>query len=265
VGVVSEPRRPDVFAYARHPRVSEQVWSGSIGYPGDGVYLEFHRKHGERGLRYHKITHNKAPLSDKHPYYPDDIKGKVFENAQHFCGVVRDVLGGYQFAMNRTGVVVAAFDAELFGHWWFEGIQFLRDVILSLNANPEIRLLTAEESLYHHPPDKVRRLPAGSWGRKGDHSVWINDRTRWMWEIEYRAEGKLLKLLHELPWKTNAQIAAMLQRAARQLLLLQASDWPFVVETGFLGLPNNENPNFRQAGKFCRKFERCHKLKTAYR
>ncbi|MEL7239293.1 MAG: hypothetical protein AAGK78_10555, partial [Planctomycetota bacterium] len=56
VGVVSEPRMPEVFAFARHPQVSEQVWSGSIGYPADGAYLEFHRKHGERGLRYHKIT-----------------------------------------------------------------------------------------------------------------------------------------------------------------------------------------------------------------
>jgi 1,4-alpha-glucan branching enzyme len=231
VGVVSEPRRPDVFAFARHPRVSEQVWSGSIGYPGDGTYLEFHRKHKDRGLRYWKITHNKAPLSAKDPYYPDDINGKVFENAQHFCGVVREVLGGYQFAMNRQGTVVAAFDAELFGHWWFEGIQFLRDVILSLNAAKDVRLLTAEEALYNHPPDKVMRLPEGSWGKKGDHSVWINERTRWMWEIEYRAEGRMLKLLHELPWRTSDAIAGLLQRAGRELLLLQASDWPFVVDT----------------------------------
>lgn len=231
VGVVSEPRRPDVFAYARHPRVSEQVWSGSIGYPGDGVYLEFHRKHNERGLRYWKITHNKAPLSNKDPYYPDDINGKVYSNAQHFCNVVREVLGGYQYAMNRTGTVVAAFDAELFGHWWFEGIQFLRDVVLSLNASKDVRLLTAEEALYNHPPDKVMRLPEGSWGKKGDHSVWINDRTRWMWEIDYRAEGRMLKLLHELPWQTSDPIAALMKRAGRELLLLQASDWPFVVET----------------------------------
>src|SRR5205085_2403901 len=73
VGVVSQPEPPKVSALARHPKVSEQVWSGSIGYPGAGEYLEFHRKHGERGLRYHKVTHNRAPLSDKHPYYPDDI------------------------------------------------------------------------------------------------------------------------------------------------------------------------------------------------
>ncbi len=214
VGVVSEPRRPEVYAFARHPQVSEQVWSGTIGYPGAGVYLEFHKKHNDRGLRYWKITHNKAGLGEKDPYYPDDISGKVFEQAQHFCNVVRDVLGGYQFATGRTGTVVAAFDAELFGHWWFEGIQFLRDVILTLNNNKEIRLMTAEESLYNQPCDKVMRLPEGSWGKSGNHSVWINDHTRWIWEMEYRAECRMLKLLHELPWQTNAQIKEMLHAPA---------------------------------------------------
>ena len=91
--------------------------------------------------------------------------------------------------------------------------------------------MTSEESLYHHPPDKVVRMPEGSWGEKGNHSVWINDKTRWMWEIEYRAENRMLKLLHELPWKTNDEVATLMQRAGRQLLLLQASDWPFVIHS----------------------------------
>ena len=231
VGVVSKAEPPRTFAFARHPRVSEQVWSGSIGYPGAGEYLEFHRKFGERGLRYHKVTNNKMPLSDKHPYYPDDVSGKVFEHANHFCNVVRDVLRAYKATHGRAGTIVAPFDAELFGHWWFEGPLFLRDVILTLNNDPDVKLLTAEEALYHYPADKVMRLPEGSWGENGNHSVWINDRTRWMWEIEYRAEGRFLKLFHELPWKTNPQVKEMMTRAARELLLLQASDWPFVVHS----------------------------------
>ena len=75
------------------------------------------------------------------------------------------------------------------------------------------------------------RLPEGSWGENGNHSVWINDRTRWIWEIEYRAEGRMLKLLHELPWQTHGEVKAMLERAGRELLLLQASDWPFVIQS----------------------------------
>ncbi len=231
VGVISRPEMPTVSAFCRHPRVSEQVWSGSIGYPGNGMYLEFHKKHNERGLRYWKITSNKTGLGDKDPYYPDDVPGKVFEHAQHFCNVVKHVLGEFQFAFGRQGVCVAAFDAELFGHWWFEGIQFLRDVILSLNSSDEVRLMTAEQAMYHHPPDKAMRLPEGSWGRGGDHRVWMNDRVRWMWEIEYRAEGRFLKLLHELPWRTNGQVKEMMIRAGRELLLLQASDWPFVIDS----------------------------------
>jgi 1,4-alpha-glucan branching enzyme len=74
-------------------------------------------------------------------------------------------------------------------------------------------------------------MPEGSWGEKGNHSVWINDHTRWMWEIEYRAEGKMLKYLHELPWQKNEQVKGLMTRGARELLLLQASDWPFVVHS----------------------------------
>src|SRR5688572_934143 len=231
VGVASHPEAPKCFAFARHPKVSEQVWSGSIGYPGAGQYLEFHRKYGERGLRYHKVTDNKAPLSDKHPYYPDDINAKVYEHAQHFCNVVREVLGGHKYHTGRPGVCVAPFDAELFGHWWFEGPQFLRDVVLTLANDPQVKLMTAEEALYNYPPDKVMRLQEGSWGEKGNHSVWINDRTRWIWEMEYRAENRMLKLLHELPWQTNTRIHDMMRRAGRELLLLQASDWPFVIHS----------------------------------
>lgn len=232
VGVASEPGPPKCFVFARHPRVSEQVWSGSIGYPGAGEYLEFHRKHGERGLRYHRVTDNKLPLSDKRPYEPDDVFGKLYEHTQHFCNVVRETLREFKTRTNgRPGVCVAPFDAELFGHWWYEGPQFLRDVIFTLSRDPQVKLLTTEEALEQFPPDKVMRLPEGSWGEQGDHSVWINDRTRWIWEMEYRAEGRMLNLLHRLPWRQQGKVREMLERAGRELLLLQASDWPFVIHS----------------------------------
>jgi 1,4-alpha-glucan branching enzyme len=232
VGVASRPEPPACFAFARHPRVSEQVWSGTIGYPGHGAYLEFHRKHGEGGLRYHRITGSGVPLSDKQPYAADDdVKPTVYRNAQHFVAIVKDVLGGHKHFTGRPGLCVAPFDAELFGHWWFEGVEFLREVILALANDGQVKLLTADEALASYPPVKVMRLPEGSWGERGDHSVWLNDRTRWIWETEYRAEGRFLKLLHALPWRTNLEVRAMLERAARELMLLQASDWPFVIHT----------------------------------
>ena len=233
VGVASNVGAPACYAFARHPRVSEQVWSGAIGYPGSGEYLEFHRKHGEGGLRYHRVTNTRVGLHEKQPYDPDLVHGKLYEHSQHFCNIVRSALSEFRMRTNgRPGVCVAPFDAELFGHWWFEGPTFLRDVIFTLSRDPQVKLLTAEEALEQFPPDKVVRLPEGSWGEKGNHSVWLNDRTRWMWEVEYRAEGRMLQLLHELPWRTNAPVRQMLERAARQLLLLQASDWPFVIHSG---------------------------------
>ena len=92
VGVVSEPGAPHVWAFARHPRVSEQVWSSVIGYPGSGEYLEFHRKHGEHGLRYHRVTSHSVPLHEKQPYDFAAVEAKLHEHSQHFCSVVRETL-----------------------------------------------------------------------------------------------------------------------------------------------------------------------------
>jgi 1,4-alpha-glucan branching enzyme len=232
VGVVSTAHKASCYAFARHPGVSQQVWSGTIGYPAAGEYLEFHRKHGDRGLRYHKVTSRETPLGEKQAYVPGDVTGKIYEHAQHFCAIVREALSEYQKRTGRKGTVVAPFDAELFGHWWFEGPRFLRDVIFTLAADSGVELATTEEVLAQRTPDKVMRLPEGSWGLNGDNTVWLNDQTKWMWEIEYRAEGRLLRALHELPWRKKRKVKEMLQRAARQVLLMQASDWPFIVHAG---------------------------------
>ena len=222
-----------VAAMGRDPKVCEQVWSGTIGYPADGVYLEFHKKQGpRRGLRYWKITGKGVGLGNKDPYYPDDVPGRIYEHARHFCDYVKLRLCDYQRRTGRFGQVVATFDAELFGHWWFEGPQFLRDVVLTLNADPDVELLTAEQSLQQHRPDKIVSMPEGSWGEGGDHRVWSNPQINWMWDIEYRCEADFGKATFELPWETDEQIARLLKKAGRELLLLQASDWPFAITRG---------------------------------
>lgn len=232
VGLASEPGRPEAFAFARHPSLTQQVWSSKVGYPGDGAYLEFHKKHGKDGLRYWRVTDVTADLADKDPYDHAAAPGCVFTHAQHFSTMVKDVLREYEIRTGRRGICVAAFDAELFGHWWFEGPRFLRDLILTLAADGNVTLLTSEAALKQAQPDKVMRPMAGSWGRGGDHSVWLNDQTRWMWEVEHRAEMELSLQLRHLPWRTNAAVSEALTCAARELLLLQASDWPFAVENG---------------------------------
>lgn len=222
-----------VQVFARDPRICEQVWSGAIGYPADGVFLEFHRKWGEkRGLRYWKITGKGVDLGDKHNYYPDDITPKVFQHAQHYCTLIKDRLREHRQRTGRHGVVTACFDAELFGHWWFEGPQFLRDVILTLNADPEVDLCTTDEYIRRHPSDKVVALPEGSWGEGGDHRVWIADQVKWMWQVEYRCEAMFGKATFTMPWRENPQMRQVLEKAGRELLLLQASDWPFAITRG---------------------------------
>lgn len=222
-------------AFARDPRVCEQVWSGAIGYPATGVYLEFHKKWGERrGLRYWKVTGKGVDLGDKHLYYPDDLKAVLHQQASHFTNFVKDRLREFKHKTGRAGVVTACFDAELFGHWWFEGPQFLRDVILAINADPEIEQMTTAEYMAANPSDKVVALPEGSWGDGGDHRVWFNDQVRWIWEVEYRAEALFGKTTFNLPWRDpkNVKLRSVLEKAGRELLLMQASDWPFVIVRG---------------------------------
>lgn len=222
-----------VAAFARHPAVSEQVWSADVGYPGDPRYLEFHKRLTDDGLRYWRVTRRSADLGEKEMYRPEEVAAATYEHAQHFAATVRRELAEHKRLTGREGCVTATFDAELFGHWWHEGPQFLRDLLLALHHDPDVIVETADERLRRAPPDKVGWLPEGSWGAGGDHQVWLNETLKWTWEAAYRAEDRLLGLLWDLHGAGSPPAAAALARsAARELLLLQASDWNFVITTG---------------------------------
>jgi len=210
----------------RCPDVSEQVWSGKVGYPGDPCYLEFHKREGAQGLRYWKVTGREIDLGDKELYYPDDVGGVVHRHGVHFVDQVLRRLGEH----GGDAVVTAPFDAELFGHWWHEGPEFLYEVAARIHHNADVVAMTASEAIaaVDAPP---AALPEGSWGAGGDHRVWNNDELRWYWEMAYRAEDRFLDLWHRTPWRVDGEIRELLTEAGRQLLLLQASDWPFVIHT----------------------------------
>lgn len=229
VRVVEGDRLTPVTVLARCPEVSEQVWSGQVGYPGDGRYLEFHKRHGLRGLRYWKVTAPSVDLGGKLAYGPDDVPQAIRSHARHFVGTLQRRLAAHRQATGRFGVVCAPFDAELFGHWWHEGPRFLLEVSRQLAQQDAVEPLTLSELHARVPADKAARLPEGTWGAGGDHRVWFNDELRFYWEIAYRAEDRFLDLLHR--GRGNAAAVPWLEEAARQLLLLQASDWAFVIHT----------------------------------
>lgn len=218
-------------ALARHPEVSEQVWSGEVGYPGDGRYLEFHKRHGRDGLRYWRVTGPKTDLGAKLPYAPDEVQSALYAHAQHFAAVVKSIIRRHHTRTGRHGMVVAAFDAELFGHWWHEGPRFIQEVMAAFAGDSTVTPATVSDVLRRHPADKVVTLPEGSWGEGGDHRVWINEETKWMWEAAHGAEDRLLDLLGRVDWRGSPAVAEPLKLAARELLLLQASDWQFVIKT----------------------------------
>ena len=227
-GIAAGRRRLAVFA--RDPRSSVQVWSADHGYPGDGAYLEFHRKRGQGGLRYWRITDRRLPLDAKISYDPGAAAERVRAHAAHFAGLVRDTLREHADKTGRPGVVVAPFDTELFGHWWFEGPSWLEAVLRDLET--DVAVVTASEHLEARRPRFSVQLPEGSWGQGGHHWVWLNDDTSWVWERVYRAEDDFLEAARASGRERSPVVRRILGQLARELLLLEASDWPFLITTG---------------------------------
>ena len=220
-----------VAVFTRDPETGEQVWSGAIGYPGDPNYLEFHKKQSPGGLRYWRVTGPETDLGHKQPYDRDQIAERIEENAEHFCGLVRKNLMNHYEKHGQPGVVCAPFDAELFGHWWFEGVQWLKCVLTKLADDPDIDLVTCSEYLENFPPRQIITLPEGSWGEGGYHYIWFNQDTEWVWKLIYADEDRMIHLTQLLKNNQDEKLNRMITQAGRELLLLQSSDWPFIIST----------------------------------
>jgi len=217
--------------FVRDPRSALQVWSAEHGYPGDGWYLDFHKKHYPGGHRYWRVTDCKADLGDKQQYDPTRIEGCLESHADHFAGLLGQILDSDPLVERGQGVVCAPFDAELLGHWWFEGPRWLEKVIRRLHATSAVIPVTCSEYVADHPPAGVIRLPEGSWGEGGFHWIWLNDWTEWTWRHIYESEDRFLALLAAHKSGADATMAELLRQAGRELLLLESSDWQFLIST----------------------------------
>lgn len=222
---------PPVAVIGRNDRIGKQVWSGEFGYPGDGDYREFHKKDDESGLQYWRITSAEAGLGEKDFYHPDWAEYRVGEHAAHFAGLVENLLQDHHAQEGEYGIVSANYDSELFGHWWFEGIRWIKLVLRQLAENPRVDLMSTSEYVDREPPREVVALPESSWGLGGGHWTWNNPHTRWMWGPTHEAEERMERLVRSYP-QAEGDLLAALNQAGRELLLLQSSDWPFLVTTG---------------------------------
>ncbi len=229
-------RGSDISVLGRNERVALQVWSSEWGYPGDGNYREFHKRDSVSGLHYWKVTSRLVDLASKEIYEPEAALARAREHAEHFVGLVERLLGDFQRETGKSGVIIAPFDVELFGHWWLEGLDWLRWVLEGLARSPNVDLTTAARYLEQYPPACSIDLVESSWGLGGAHYIWDNEATGWMWDQIHSTEAEMERAVREASRMADAMrkpTAAdrLIRQAAREALLLQGSDWPFLVTT----------------------------------
>lgn len=220
-----------VAVIGRNNRTGMQVWSGDWGYPGEGDYREFHKKDPVSGLQYWRVTGPRVDLGFKDYYHPDWASYRIAEHARHFAWLVGDLLKTYREATGNYGLISSNYDTELFGHWWFEGIEWIKQVLRLLSESPDVELVTASGFIEKHQPGEVLHIPESSWGMGGNHWTWDNHDTHWMWAPIHKAEARMEELVSRYP-NPKRDERAVLNMAARELLLLESSDWPFLVTTG---------------------------------
>jgi 1,4-alpha-glucan branching enzyme len=220
--------------FPRDPRSALQVWSGESGYPADPDYLDFHKKRFPGGHRYWKVTGPGVGIADKQPYFSGDAAERVKSHANHFVSLVYEALEpGLNDAI--PAILCAPFDAELFGHWWFEGPEWLEAVARVLHEHAQemgIELISCADYLKSYPRAGFLALPEGSWGAEGGHQVWVNPETSWTYAHIYPAELTARAIATAGKWRSSEMGSRIVKQLCRELLLLEASDWQFLITTG---------------------------------
>ncbi|MFZ0888191.1 MAG: 1,4-alpha-glucan branching protein domain-containing protein, partial [Candidatus Binataceae bacterium] len=218
-------------AYARDFNIARLVWQSEWGYPGEYLYLDFHKKTEAGKFRLWRVSGKRVAMEHKEEYDPIRAYNQVGIHASHFLHTVRDALGWHRHVTGGRGAAVATFDAELFGHWWFEGIAWL-EAIVRQAAHEPLSLETPAEYFDANRPTWHLELKESSWGLNNDHTVWVQPDARWVWWNIYEAETSMQHLGHLLDGREiPPQLAQVLRQAMRELLILEASDWTFMIST----------------------------------
>lgn len=240
-----------VAAFGRDIESSKQVWSAQEGYPGDGAYRDFYRDIGYdldlnyirpfihpdgfrhyTGYKYYRITDRHTPLDRKAPYDPHAARERAAQHAGNFMYNRERQIEFLAGKMDRPPIVVAPYDAELYGHWWFEGPMFLDYLFRKLQYDQNVLApITPSEYLSKFPTNQVATPCTSSWGYKGYAEVWLNGSNDWVYRHMHKMGERMVELARQYPAAEGVRRRA-LNQAARELLLGQASDWTFIMKTG---------------------------------
>jgi 1,4-alpha-glucan branching enzyme len=239
-----------VTAFGRDPASAQQVWSAETGYPGDGAYREYYSDIGfqldldylapyildgntriNTGVKYQRITGQGLA---KQWYNPEAALAQVRQHAADFVQQRQAQVAALREQLDMPPIIVAPYDAELFGHWWFEGPHWLEAVLRLLSEHKSsLQAINCSEFLDLNLPCHTANPVASSWGENGYSSYWLNESNEWIYPLLHKASVELEKLIADLQGKAvNALQQRALNQALRSLLLAQASDWPFILKAG---------------------------------
>lgn len=235
-----------ICAFARDMESSHQVWSNFGGYPGDYNYREFYRDIGfdremeyiapyinadgiriDTGIKYYRVT-GKTDVKD---YYDRDMAMKKSkEHGDHFATCRNNQIELISEQMDCPPIITCPYDAELFGHWWFEGPDFIDNFMRKSIENWTCYdLITPKEYLDKYPLVQCCSPNPSSWGENSDYSVWLNPSNDWIYRDLHHCEKAMIRLVNTYTNPTNIQKRA-LNQAARELMLAESSDWPFIIK-----------------------------------
>ncbi len=247
-GVFAPIYTPENLAvFSRDPESSKKVWSSKEGYPGDFNYRDFYRDAGYdldfdyikdfidpdgtrvfTGYKYRKVT---GKTDDKEFYKPKIAFNKTKKHAQNFHHDRVKQFEHISQHLDRTPMAVSPYDAELFGHWWFEGPDFLYHLFKEIDKHQEFKTITPLEYLKEQPTNQVTIPTPSSWGDKGYYDVWLNTGNDWIYRHLHVMANKMQEIALQYKDEQDPLKVRVLNQMLRELLLAQSSDWAFLITT----------------------------------
>ncbi|HBW48258.1 TPA: DUF1957 domain-containing protein [bacterium] len=239
-----------VAVFGRDIESSKQVWSADEGYPGDFNYREFYRDLGydaeydyikpyihpmgfrtNTGIKYYRITAKEISLNQKEPYDPWRAQHTTENHAGNFMFNREKQIEYLYEKIGKPPIILSPYDAELYGHWWYEGPDFLNHLIRKIPHSKVFELTTPWEYLEKYPEHQEQEPTFSTWGDQGYASVWLDECNDWIYRHFHECEERMIDLATERSEAKGIEKRA-LNQAARELVLAQSSDWAFIMKTG---------------------------------